>query len=62
MAILNTFQARLVRVFSQLIPRGFLLLRRDLLLYLGLLVELVEVVDDDGDWQTDAEYTADGTG
>ena len=62
MAILNTFQARLVRVFSQLIPRGFLLLRRDLLLYLGLLVELVEVVDDDWYEQGDTEDTTDGTG
>jgi len=41
-------------------PRGFLPLGLDLLLDLGLLVELVEVVDDDGDGQADAEDAADG--
>ena len=44
-----------------LLPRGFLLLGQDLLLYLGLLVELVEVVHDDGDGEGDAEHPADRT-
>ena len=44
-----------------LIPRGLVLLEPDLLLDLGLLVELVEVVDDDGDGQGDAEHPAQST-
>ena len=43
------------------LPGGLLLLGVYLLLYLGLLVELVEVVDDDGDGQRDAQHAADGT-
>ena len=43
-------------------PRGLFLLLQDLLLYLCLLVELVEVVDDDGDGQRDAENSTDGAG
>ena len=61
-SVLHALQSGLLCVLPHLVPGGFLLLGLDLLLYLGLLVELVEVVDDDGDWQTDAEYTADGTG
>ena len=44
-----------------LIPRGLVLLEPDLLLDLGLLVELVEVVDDDGDGQGDAEHPTQST-
>ena len=43
-----------------LFPRCSLLLCKYLLLNLGLLVELVEVVDNDGDGQGDAEHPADG--
>ena len=60
--VLNTFHPRQLRVFSQIVPRGFFLLCRDLLLYLGLLVELVEVVDDDRDGQGDTEDATDGAG
>ena len=45
-----------------LLPGGFLLFGEDLLLNLGLLVELVEVVDDDGDGEGDAEHAADRAG
>jgi hypothetical protein len=51
----------LFRTFFSVFPQGFLFLKEDLLLYLGLLVELVEVVDDDGDGQGDAQHAADGT-
>ena len=61
-SVLHTFPLRLLCVFSQLVPRGFLLLRRDLFLDLGLLVELVEVVDDDWNGQRDAEHSTDSTG
>ena len=44
-----------------LFPRCSLLLCKYLLLNLGLLVELVEVVDNDGDGEGDAEHAADGT-
>ena len=60
-AVLHALDARLLRVLPELVPGGLLLLSLDLLLYLGLLVELVEIVDDDGDGQTDAEYAADST-
>ena len=43
------------------LPGGFLLLGVDLFLDLGLLVELVKVVDNDGDGQRDAEDSANGT-
>ena len=43
-----------------LFPRCSLLLCQYLLLNLCLLVELVEVVDNDGDGQGDAEHAADG--
>ena len=43
-------------------PARHLLLLDDLVLDLGLLVELVEGVDDDGDGQGDDENTTDGTG
>ena len=46
--------------FYRIIPSRLFLLRSDLLLNLCLLVELVEVVDDDGDGQGDAEHPADG--
>ena len=45
-----------VCTFFGIFPQGFLLLEEDLLLNLGLLVELVEVVDDDGDREGDAEH------
>ena len=45
-----------------LLPGRFLLFGEDLLLNLGLLVELVEVVDDDGDGEGDAEHAADRAG
>ena len=45
-----------------LLPGGFLLFGEDLLLNLGRLVELVEVVDDDGDGEGDAEHAADRAG
>ena len=45
-----------------ILPRGLLLLGHNLLLDLGLLVELVEVVYDEGDGQGDAEHTADSAG
>ena len=61
-AVLNTFNPRLLGVFPQVVPGGFLLLGRDLLLYLGLLVELVEVVDDDWDGQGDTEDPTYGAG
>ncbi len=44
-----------------LLPRGLLPLHLDLLLDLGLLVELVEVVHDDRDREGDAEDAADCT-
>ena len=46
--------------FYGIIPSRFFLLRSDLLLDLGFLVELVEVVDNDGDGEGDAEHPADG--
>ena len=51
----------MIFTFYGIIPSRFFLLRSDLLLYLCLLIELVEVVDDDGDGQGDAEHPADGT-
>ena len=51
-----------VCTFFGIFPQGFLLLEEDLLLNLGLLVELVEVVDDDGDGEGDAEHAADRAG
>ena len=47
--------------FYRIIPSRLFLLRSDLLLDLGFLIELVEVVDNDGDGQGDAEHAADGT-
>ena len=44
-----------------LFPGCSLLLCKYLLFNLGLLIELVEVVDDDGDGERDAEHAADGT-
>ena len=55
-AVLHTFHP------CRFVPRGFFLLCRDLLLYLGLLVELVEVVDDDWYGQGDTEDATDGAG
>ena len=52
----------MVGVLPQLVPRGFLLLRSDLLLDLCLLIELVEVVDDDWNGQRDTENPADSAG
>ena len=43
-------------------PASHLLLLHDLVLDLGLLVQLVEGVDDDGYGQGDYENTTDGTG
>ena len=40
-----------------LFPGGLIFLETDLLLNLGLLVELVEVVDNDGDGQGNAQHT-----
>ena len=60
--VLNTFHPRQIRVFFQFVPRGLFLLCRNLLLYLGLLVELVEVVDDDWYGQGDTEDATDGAG
>ena len=37
------------------LPGGLVLLQNDLLLYLGLFIELVEVVDDDRNGQCDTE-------
>ena len=42
-------------------PAGYLLLLHDLVLDLGLLVQLVEGVDYDGYGEGDDENTADGT-
>ena len=50
----------MIITFYRIIPSRLFLLRSDLLLDLGLLVELVEVVDNDGDGQRDAEHPADG--
>ena len=50
----------MIITFYGIIPSRLFLLRSDLLLNLCLLVELVEVVDDDGDGQGDAEHPADG--
>jgi hypothetical protein len=44
------------------LPGSFLLLGHNLLLDLGLLVELVEIVDDNGDGEGDTEHPADGAG
>ena len=49
-----------ILTFPPLIPQRLCLLQSDLLLDLGLFVELVEVVDNDGDGQGDAEHPADG--
>ena len=48
--------------FYGIIPSRLFLLRSDLLLYLGLLIELVEVVDDDWNGQRDTENPADSAG
>ena len=53
-------QSRVFFTFYGIVPSRLFLLRSDLLLDLGLLVELVEVVDNDGDGQRDAEHPADG--
>ena len=46
----------------RLLPRRLLPLDFDLLLDFGLLVKLVEVVDDDGNRERDAEHAADSAG
>ena len=44
-----------------ILPRGLSLLSLDLLLNLRLLVDVVEVVHDDGNGERDTENSADGT-
>ena len=36
-------------------PGGLALLKNNFFLYLGFFIELIEVIDDDGDWKGDAE-------
>jgi hypothetical protein len=59
----NTIRAVLMTVpliitFLGVLPKCFLFLEKDLLLNLGLLVEFVEVVHNDGDGKRDAQYSA----
>ncbi len=48
----------LIITFLGVLPKCFLFLEKDLLLNLGLLVEFVEVVHNDGDGKRDAQYSA----
>jgi hypothetical protein len=48
----------LIITFLGVLPERFLFLEKDLLLNLGLLVELVEVVHNDGDGERDAQHSA----
>jgi hypothetical protein len=52
----------LIITFLGVLPECFLFLEKDLLLNLGLLVELVEVVHNDGDGKRDAKHSANRAG
>jgi hypothetical protein len=52
----------LIITFLGVLPECFLFLEKDLLLNLGLLVELVEVVHNDGDGKRDAQHSANRAG
>ena len=36
-------------------PGGLALLKNNFFLYLGFFIELIEVIDDDGDWKCNTE-------
>ena len=41
-------------------PGGLALLKNNFFLYLGFFIELIEVIDDDGDWKSNAENSTEG--